>query len=944
MKKLLFTILAGTVLLLSGENRKAEISGPTGNVGDMQITGDLDNPVVKFAAAELQRFLKQSTGKEVPVGGTIVPDKFNLVLGDHPEAKKAGLDLGKLPDEGYYIRRIGNRLYIAGNDSQEADPVRNKYRTNFRRGTLSGVYDFLERFTGARFFFPGKYGTIGPARDGLYLPEKIDIMESPDMLIRNLYYGGKCQPYDPAIPMPDIYSMTHLRLRLSERRIYFGHGLAALELVERFGKSHPEYFALRDDGKRYNDPNMPFPCQLCFTSGVGEEIYQDIKAYFTGKPASSRGMKRWHPNAARDGFFCVMPQDSMYWCRCEKCRKIAEPKDVFTPKGRQAISNYLFKFTADLANRLKKDGIEGRLNQMVYLPYDMIPDCDIPDNVYLQIAVNGTDKEVAGQRKNNRQILDWNRKTRRKVSVWTYAMGKHMSKAIPGIPAMMPQETARFLQKYRNGLNGAFYESETDRFIFNYLNYYVMAKMMWNSSQDIEKLLDDHYRVMFGQGAPMMRQVFGEMESCWVDRIINNTVIDELGPRTQIPGDRQIWTEIYSQEKLRKWSALFESARKAAAGTPAAERIVFMRKQMLEPLEQANENFRKLQTGIDSWKTYVPGNVYLRPWQGEVNEVNSKISLSIEDGALVLKGSFEEPRMKDIIAEAVRNDDPKTWADSDLEFFINPSGDRKIYYHFVINSNGVVSDYRREVNSTKGDITWNSGASGKAVKKENGWTAELRIPLKSLGKLADAVPVNFARHRALNGRQPKEIYYQWSPQPSSRMGGFHAIDKWGVMIIGMAPEKLIPFGDFAEESPKTGWRGCWRDKGKDGKQIAEFDNRIYISGGRSLHLKNIAGGRVSGGFTIPGMKPGKKYRLSYYIRTVNIRGKDGAGSYLYFNQGHGNGYPAARIGGTHPWHRLSFEFTAPASTGKDRVPILGLWIWFAEGEVWFDNVELAELK
>ena len=284
MKKLLFTILAGTVLLLSAENRKAEISGPTGNVGEMQITGNLDNPVVRFAARELQSFLKQSTGKEVPVGGTIAPDKFNLILGDHPEARKDGLDLSKLPDEGYYIRRIGNRLYIAGNDSPETDPARNKYRTNFRRATLSGVYDFLERFTDARFFFPGKYGTIVPARDGLYLPGKIDIMESPDMLIRNLYYGGKCQPYDPAIPMPDIYSMTHLRLRLSEKRIYFGHGLAALELVERFGKSHPEYFALRDDGRRYNDPNMPYPCQLCFTSGVGSNPPPSCPGLCTAQP------------------------------------------------------------------------------------------------------------------------------------------------------------------------------------------------------------------------------------------------------------------------------------------------------------------------------------------------------------------------------------------------------------------------------------------------------------------------------------------------------------------------------------------------------------------------------------------------------------------------------------------------------------------------------------
>ena len=49
----------------------------------------------------------------------------------------------------------------------------------------------------------------------------------------------------------------------------------------------------------------------------------------------------------------------------------------------------------------------------------------------------------------------------------------------------MPMETARFLQKYRNGLNGAFYESETDRFIFNYLNYYTFAKVSWDLKSDL---------------------------------------------------------------------------------------------------------------------------------------------------------------------------------------------------------------------------------------------------------------------------------------------------------------------------------------------------------------------------------------------------------------------------------------------------------------------------
>ncbi|MBO5724615.1 MAG: hypothetical protein J6S58_07290, partial [Lentisphaeria bacterium] len=200
------------------------------------------------------------------------------------------------------------------------------------------------------------------------------------------------------------------------------------------------------------------------------------------------------------------------------------------------------------------------------------------------------------------------------------------------------------------------------------------------------------------------------------------------------------------------------------------------------------------------------------------------------------------------------------------------------------------------------------------------------------------IPVNFARHRSLKGEKVKEVFYQWSPLTGKR-GGFHAVRNWGVLRDISQAEKYLLKEDFSSGKIK----GLWRSKGAKGGQIARVDGNIFISGGKSLYYKNVKDGRLSCGFHLPGMKPDTRYRLSYYLRTRDLKGRGGAGAFLYFNKVKGKPFPQITELGTTPWHRLSFVFTTPADTGKGRTPILGLWIWNAEGEAWFDNICIEEL-
>ena len=934
-------------LTAAAAGRSANVSGTPEKITHFEIVKTDRKPVNAYAAREMQKLLETATGRKAAIVDTPSPGAFSIILGDCAAARKAGIDVSKLPDEGFVIKRQGSRLFIAGRDDESRSPDQPGYSVFYERGTLTGVYDFLERFAGIRFYFPGPVGTVIPRRNGLYLPGVIEVTDSPDMPMRRFTLDGRpTENYYGKYNIQTLRRTLLPRMRESEKRYPFTHALNALDLMKRFGKSHPEYFALRPDGRRDNNPKLKLPGQLCFESQVREEIIQDAIAFYSGKSASSRGLDRWSHRLVSNGIFGIMPQDGMFWCRCEKCKKIWDGKGSVTDvKARKAISDYMFRFYVEVCRRLKASGVPHKVATMAYMPYDFVPDFPLPEELLIQVAVTGKGGSGPQDKEDTEKLKAWYEGTGNKVFAWTYAMGKHGVKNIPGVPAMMPRHAANFIKTNQKYLSGVYFESETDFYIFNYLNYSVIMRMMWDNSLDVEKFLAEHFSVMFGKGAPFMAEFYADLEKNWTEKILGNTVDTALGPVTKVPSAREIWEKIYSPETLQKYNALFDKAMKAAkADKESLMRLKFIRKELLGPIEKVAEQHRKLQQGMDFWIARVPGKVWLRSFAGDVNEVNTSVALRKEGEILIVRAECEEPRMKEIAAVCTQNDDPNISRDSDFEVMVNPSGDRKNYFQFVVNANGALNDSRWRINE-KPDYSWNSGATAKAGKLPNAWWAEISIPLKSLGKMAHGgFPVNFARNRVLMTEKLKKPFYMWSLFAGTRGGGFHAIETWGKLSFAPAPLSLAGNGNFEKVNAKSGKAVNWTWRSQKGSTFS-LDERCFISGGRSLRIETDGTKNAVAGCRLPGLKPNRKYRLSFFLKTEKLTGTIGAGAWIYFSKDNGMPLPRVRLTGDNPWHRLSFEFTSPEATGANNfVPTLGLWIWKARGKAWFDEVCLEEIR
>ena len=102
------------------------------------------------------------------------------------------------------------------------------------------------------------------------------------------------------------------------------------------------------------------------------------------------------------------------------------------------------------------------------------------------------------------------------------------------------------------------------------MNYYVLSRVLWNSKVDVDAIVEEHYKLMFGPGAPEMKEFFDALEKKWLKNVVGNIVETSLGPTIVRPPEYKLWQEIYSPAFMANARKLFDTAAKKAAKTPEA--------------------------------------------------------------------------------------------------------------------------------------------------------------------------------------------------------------------------------------------------------------------------------------------------------------------------------------------------------------------------------------
>ncbi len=925
-----------------------------------------------FAASQLQSLLEVKLKEKLPVVNRPGDGKISFILGINAFSDAVGIDASSLVRDAFIIRTIGQNVFILGRDDPDFDEFAaiqkiSGWQFNYEKGTLFGVYDFLERFADARFFFAGA-GTLIP--EGTLQIPVIDIYERPD------YEARQVQIYEGKHFLPDNgileRNLDYLRMRFQTQYVPCCHGLGNLGYWERFGTTNPEYFFLDSSGKRVtnkrNDVWMP---HYCYSSAVKEELYQDAKSCLLNEPASKRGILAgngrigWDPTAQQPGkVFCAMPGDSFMRCHCENCRPYM--------KDEQSISDFYWGFVFDLAERLIREKVPGIVTNMSYSPYQHLPrNLKMPPNVYVMVATAGawSERYPESQKRDTERIRQWVDFGGHKVWLWNYS-NKFADKTFPGIPHTTPLCIGKYYQDMAPLIHGSFLESETDYYQFNLLQYYVFSRVCWDNGVDINALLDDYYQRMFDQAAPAMRKFFERIEYLWTQKLLKDPVMTDLGPSNITASNHEAWTLVYGKAERASLAAMFDEAESlAATNQPALKRVELFREIFLDVILRYGEEYDRQIDSIPRFSAKVfslpegesividgkpdesvwqQDGIYLQNLSGG-NTDPSHVRLTADAKHLYIAFDFSEPRMADVRAPRRSAADENVWKDNGIEIFLNPDCSRGNYYQIVLSSSESLMTRRYEKHGiNRAVFQWSPAISLKVICSPESWGGELAIPLADLNvQKMEKIVLNINRHQ-VRENMPGQ-YYSWSPFLNRNLTSmFHDTDNFGTICFDCGKTgNLLHDGDFSQPQGKnSNVFGAWYHNHILPENVkVSYDSNTFISGSRSLRLDS-EGGSVALRQNLPSLKPDTKYKISFFVRLEKVEKKGRfSGVCLNIMDDKNLWFPSTFLLGTIPWTYQEAEFTSGAnSNDPSHQSYVLLYLMGAAGTAWFDQISLLEIQ
>ncbi|MFC2125218.1 DUF4838 domain-containing protein [Bacteroidota bacterium] len=453
------------------------------------------------ASKVLQDYLLQISGTALPIiAANKSKSDYEIVLGQNERLDdlRLGINLNDLKQDGFLIKTDNKRLVIAGGN---------------KKGTLNGVYTFLEKYLGCRMYSPRV--KVIPEQERIELGE-INDLQVPVIEYRTLSYKVSWDAeyvdwhklsHDGNGRRPDWGLWVHTFHRLVPPDVYF--------------KEHPEYYS-EVNGER-------LPTQLCLTNpDVLQITIQNLRKEIARKPEAL--------------YWSVSQNDNRNYCQCAKCRAIDEREG--SPSGT------IIEFVNKVADQFPEKVIStlayeyGRHAPKTLHPREnvniMLCSIEVPRDEPIDQDSSSVDFML--------DVEDWG-KISDDIIVWDYVIQfPNLISPFPNLHVLQPN-----LQFFaRNGVTAMFEQGNREvGGEFAELRTYMISKLMWDPDLDVEALMNDFLKGYYGNAWQPIRQYIDDMTSAML----------ESGEPLRIFGSPvQASTSYLTPELLDSYEALFDEA------------------------------------------------------------------------------------------------------------------------------------------------------------------------------------------------------------------------------------------------------------------------------------------------------------------------------------------------------------------------------------------------
>lgn len=429
------------------------------------VVPDHAEDVVRFAASELQHFVKQISGVRLPIVKEQQADKGRgLWIGPTRRASQVVGDavVRSLKNDGVCLQSHDGDLFLCGASG---------------RGQLYAVYELLERYWGVRFLTLDC--TVIPRLARLSLPP-VDYHYSPPFYYRETSYLGS---HPGKIATRQRLNGNAQQCDASQGgHIYFFpwvHSFYSVVSNEKYFPTHPEFFSLVD-GKRNQWS------QLCLTNREMQRVaVEQVLQWLEDKPQIT--------------VVDVSQREGGRFCECGPCRDLVEKEGDYAP------ILLLVNTVADAVAEKYPDKWVSTLGYNYMPPQTMRP----RDNVVIRITHAGCyihGATACPTRDGGAQLfldsLDAWRKVTHNTSIWHYTtnFGHYLA------PRRNLNGLAIDLKFYADqGVGfGVFVQgnSQSGGGELSELRRYLAAKLLWDPHCDPMQVRQDFCHGYYGPAAP----------------------------------------------------------------------------------------------------------------------------------------------------------------------------------------------------------------------------------------------------------------------------------------------------------------------------------------------------------------------------------------------------------------------------------------------------------
>ena len=449
-----------------------------------------------YSAEELKKYLDQATNTKFE----IVNEKTNVMgpaiyVGPSYLAERNNLKQSEFSSEEWVIKNIGQDIIITGGRP---------------RGVLYGVYEFLERFAGCRWY--DIYTERVPKTEQFVVPVPLEIRGKPAFIFRSVKFPVKGWPYEAVMKFAARNRMNGYlpaMPQLGYSEVAGSPGGAHTYL--KYSEGMPlEYYSMHEDGKRVKVTKTT-QGQICYSNPNVRKVFAErLRKYIQDdrKKAKESGIP--YPI-----FYDVSANDCSAVCHCDDCRELAE---------KYGVSGMVVDFTNAIAADIEKEYPDVLVTMFAYKEAEAPPkNIMARDNVMVRLAC--LDLEFTGRRDVMRPLdssynqdyvtkMDGWHKAAKHLAIWDYWKLYYEQFASP---KTCISSRAEYMKKYRDlGALSIYIEAEVDPEPFDSfidLRNYVGARLMLNPDVDMKLLIDDYMDGFYGAGAVPMKKYLDYLES-----------------------------------------------------------------------------------------------------------------------------------------------------------------------------------------------------------------------------------------------------------------------------------------------------------------------------------------------------------------------------------------------------------------------------------------------